>query len=104
MFLEAYRVKFLKDKEAELTKRYAAVPSNLHDTNMVILLDCWNINTSKEFRAWVSDTYPCIRLRYIPAGMTGKAQINDTMLHAPFKVYVRRLCERWYEDKVIFFI
>ena len=42
---------------------------------MVILLDCWSVNTSREFRAWIEEKYPYMRLRFIPAGLTGKFQI-----------------------------
>ena len=41
---------------------------------IVFVLDCWSVNTSAEFRNWVKTTYPFVRIRYIPAGMTGVVQ------------------------------
>ena len=63
---------------------------------MVLLLDCWPVNLSKEIGEWVAKTYPFILLRYIPAGLTGGWQINDAYLHRPFKLAVRVSAEEWY--------
>ena len=54
---------------------------------------------SKDFRNWVKTEYPFIRLRYIPAGLTGKFQINDTYFHGPYKKWVRSEAENWYQNK-----
>jgi len=66
---------------------------------LVLLLDCWSVNMSKDFRNWVKTEYPFIRLRYIPAGLTGKFQINDTYFHGPYKKWVRSEAENWYQNK-----
>ena len=71
-----------------------------HNAKMVLLLDCWPVNLSKEFREWVAKTYPFILLRYIPAGLTGGWQINDAYLHRPLKLHVRVAAEKWYCDKM----
>ena len=63
---------------------------------MVLLLDCWSVNLSADFQKWVAESYPFIRLRCIPAGVTGKVQINDTYFHGPFKKWVRKQAEDWY--------
>ena len=63
---------------------------------LVLLLDCWPVNVSKEFREWVAATYSFILLRYIPAGLTGGWQINDAYLHRPLKLSVRVSAEDWY--------
>lgn len=68
---------------------------------VVVLLDCWSVNTSKDFRKWLANNYPLIRLRFIPAGMTGKCQINDTFFHSPYKKWVRIQVEDWYSSKFI---
>lgn len=87
-------------------KRVAALiqerllPASRKDTEpMVILLDCWSVNTCKEFRNWVKDKYPYMRLRFIPAGLTGKFQINDTYFHGPYKQWVRNEAEKWYQEQ-----
>jgi hypothetical protein len=67
---------------------------------MVHILDCWSVNLSTEFREWVKNTYPFIRLRYIPAGLTGKEQLNDTYFHAPCKKWCKSAAEDWYSEKL----
>jgi len=66
---------------------------------MVILLDCWSVNASKDFRIWVKEKYPYMRLRFIPAGLTGKFQINDTYFHGSYKQRVRNEAEIWYQEQ-----
>ena len=57
----------------------------LANAPMVILLDCLPVNISTEIKEWLSTTYPFIRGRYIPAGLTGGFQINDPQ--APQRSY-----------------
>jgi hypothetical protein len=42
-----------------------------------------------------------MRIRYIPAGLTGKYQINDTYFHGPYKKWVRSEAEVWFQGKFI---
>lgn len=66
---------------------------------MVVLLDCWSVNTSMDFKEWILSEYKgLIRIRYIPAGLTGKCQINDTYFHAPYKHWVVKEAENWYSE------
>jgi hypothetical protein len=67
---------------------------------MVHILDCWSVNLSEEFRTWVRSKYPFIRLRYIPAGLTGKEQLNDTYFHAPCKKWAKSSAEEWYSEQL----
>jgi hypothetical protein len=67
---------------------------------MVHILDCWSVNLSDEFRTWVHSEYPFIRLRYIPAGLTGKEQLNDTYFHAPCKKWAKSSAEEWYSEQL----
>ena len=68
-----------RNKRVDDLIRSRLIPASRKETlPLVLLLDCWSVNTSREFRAWVAETYPFIRLRYISAGLTGKCQINDT--------------------------
>jgi hypothetical protein len=74
---------------------------NNNDIPLVVLLDLWPVNISQEFRKWIHETYPFIRLRYIPAGMTGAIQINDTYFHAPFKLNNKSHAAEWYQNGII---
>ena len=38
-----------------------------------------------------------MRLRFIPAGLTGKFQINDTYFHGSYKQWIRSEAEQWYQ-------
>ena len=51
----------------------------------IYFLDCWPVNLTDELRNWVKETCPGMRLRFIPAGGTGKYQVNDTHMHKPTK-------------------
>jgi hypothetical protein len=48
----------------------------------VWLLDCWPVNTSKAFReAMHTMTAGRMEILYVPAGATGRFQVNDTHMH-----------------------
>ena len=55
----------------------------------VLLLDCWSVHKSAEFRSWISRAYPTYHLVFVPAGCTGKAQPADVILQRPFKAGTR---------------
>ena len=55
-----------------------------------MLLDCWSVHRSKEFRELVRTRWPWIRLRYVPGGMTGLAQPCDVGIQRPYKLSIRR--------------
>jgi len=86
-----YRVEVI-DKRVPIGQRQAAMES----FQMVVLLDCWPVNLSEEIKKYVREKYPFMRIRYIPAGLTGGYQINDSYLHGPLKSNLRRLAEAWY--------
>jgi hypothetical protein len=90
-----------RDQKLAVMKRMGTLPAsaNLNDVPLVVILDCWPVNTSLEFRTWIKKTYAFIRLRYIPAGLTGCFQINDTHLHAPYKKWVKAEFNSWYSTK-----
>jgi len=87
-----YRDKYVEQalKDGTLSESAAV------NLKMVVILDCWPVNCSVEIRNYVREMYPWMHLRYIPAGMTGNVQIGDAYFHAPFKKWMRDLCERWY--------
>ena len=86
-----YRVQVI-EKRVPIGQRQAAMES----FQMVVLLDCWPVNLSEEIKKYVREKYPFMRIRYIPAGLTGGYQINDSYLHGPLKSNLRRLAEAWY--------
>ena len=52
----------------------------------VWMLDCWPVNTSQAFREGVQKVGGGrIEIMYVPAGGTGRYQVNDTHLHKPMK-------------------
>eukprot|EP01038_Epipyxis_sp_PR26KG_P012774 gene12774-17126_t len=81
--------KWRDERVDELIRKREIPASCRKNLPMVILLDCWSVNTSKEFKDWIKETYPYMKVRYIPAGLTGKFQINDTYFHGPYKQWVR---------------
>jgi hypothetical protein len=69
---------------------------------VIFLLHCWSVNTSKDFRNWVKEKYPYMRcLRFIPAGLTGKFQINNNTyyFHGPNKQWARNEAEKWHQEQ-----
>ena len=61
----------------------------------VLLLDCWSVHTSAEFRTWMEKAYPNYHLVFIPAGCTGKAQPADVALQRPFKTGITNAFTSW---------
>jgi hypothetical protein len=61
----------------------------------VLLLDCWSVHKSEEFRAWIARAYPFYHLVFVPAGCTGKAQPADVILQRPFKAGIVNEFTRW---------
>ena len=62
----------------------------------VVLLDCWPVNLSEETRQHVMSKCPGMELMFIPAGGTGRYQVNDTDLHKPLKDTIRYEAYSWY--------
>ena len=52
----------------------------------LLLLDLWCHHRCAQFRNWVKDNYPWIKLVSIPGGCTGKVQPADVGLNHPMKV------------------
>ena len=49
----------------------------LISTKIILLVDCWPVNLSVEFKEWVRAHCPGIRVLYIPAGATGQYQVRS---------------------------
>ena len=73
------------------------------DPKCIYFLDCWPVNLTQALRDWVTECCPGMRLRFIPAGATGKYQVNDTHLHKPLKDAARAAAQRWRLGKVMAF-
>ena len=56
----------------------ALVTKMVEAQHMILILDCWSVNLSEEFRLWVAKEHPKLHICYIPANCTGLYQINDT--------------------------
>jgi hypothetical protein len=73
----------------------------IKECQWVCVLDCWRVNICKDFLEWVKREHPGCRLRYIPAGTTGIAQINDVYLHGPFKKWVKMEADLYYQQNLV---
>jgi hypothetical protein len=68
-------------------------------TTCIHLLDCWPVNLTQRLRDEIKDKCPGMVLKFIPAGATGRFQINDTHIHKPLKDAQQSLCEEWFLSK-----
>ena len=66
----------------------------------VLLLDCWSVHKSEEFRSWMKKAYPAYHLVFVPAGCTGKAQPADVILQRPFKAGIVNEFTRWMTTEI----
>ena len=62
------------------------------DPNQICIwqIDCWSVHRSEEFRTWMYDTYPWIRIHYVPANCTGLFQPCDVGIQRVLKLAIRR--------------
>ena len=59
------------------------------------------VNLSSEFRNAVEKlSNGRMELMFVPAGATGRYQVNDTHLHNPLKDYARKLASLWYAARM----
>ena len=59
------------------------------------------VNLSSEFRNAVEKlSNGRMELMFVPAGATGRYQVNDTHLHKPLKDYARKLASLWYTARM----
>ncbi|KAJ3058697.1 hypothetical protein HDU99_006689 [Rhizoclosmatium hyalinum] len=66
----------------------------------VLILDCWPVNLTSKFEEEIKQKCPGMDLRFIPAGATGKYQINNTHLQKPLKDSLRSSAGDWISDKI----
>ena len=79
----------MKEYVAEILQPYIEQKIIQHDLpedmKAILVLDCWSVHKSKEFRSFMRANYPHIILIYIPPNCTSKLQVADVMLNSPFK-------------------
>ena len=73
---------------------------NIKYPHCVLLLDCWSVHTSKDFRSWIAEAYPQYHLIFVPAGCTSKAQPADVALQRPFKAGIVNEFTRWMTSEI----
>jgi hypothetical protein len=66
----------------------------------VLILDCWSVHTSKDFREWMKETHPHYHLVYVPAGCTGIAQPADVILQRPLKAGIVNAFSLWMATEI----
>lgn len=71
--------------------------SNAH---ILLVLDCWAVHKSEEFRRWLRTQHPRIHLVFVPANCTSKLQVADVTLQRPFKATIRRCFEQWAAEEM----
>jgi hypothetical protein len=52
-------------------------------------IDCWSVHRSEDFRHWLHNTYPWIRVHYVPANCTGLFQPCDVGIQRVLKLAIR---------------
>jgi hypothetical protein len=71
----------------------------MHDLNanahVLLLLDCWAVHKSAEFRDWLQKEHPRIHLVFVPANCTSKLQLADVALQRPFKSCIKQSFNDW---------
>lgn len=71
------------------------------DAACVLIIDCWPVQTTPQFREWMLKEYHWIKLMYVPPGCTSKLQPCDVSLQRPFKSAVQEaFCEYLCEEIV----
>jgi DDE superfamily endonuclease len=71
------------------------------ESRAIVLLDCWSVHKSKEFRNYVRRTHPNILLVYIPPNCTSQLQVADVALNYSFKHLIKIQYEDWITNEVL---
>ena len=61
------------------------------DLNQICIrqIDCWSVHQSAEFHYWMHNTYPWIRIHYVPVNCTGLFQPCDVGIQQVLKLAIR---------------
>jgi hypothetical protein len=60
------------------------------DQECILYFDIWAVHCSVAFRTWLDKSYPWIKYRYVPAGMTGLAQPCDVGMQRAIKLVIKQ--------------
>lgn len=58
-------------------------------------IDVYPVHTAKDTLQWLKEKNLFIRLCYVPAGYTPKAQVLDTDVNRPFKHFIKQCFTIW---------
>ncbi|KAL2623471.1 hypothetical protein R1flu_003676 [Riccia fluitans] len=67
---------------------------------MVLILDCWSVHKSSEFKLWLVETHPEICLIFVPTNCTSELQPTDVILQRPFKPAFQQHYSKWYVEQI----
>lgn len=96
------KLRLLQAAWAWVKKRWAE-ECLVGDPRCIYLLDCWPVNLTERLRDAVKLLCPGMQLLFIPAGATGKYQVNDTHMHKPLKDTNKRAAHAWRIRKILVF-
>lgn len=65
------------------------------NAHILLLLDCWAVHKSAEFRGWLQTEHPRIHTVFVPANCTSKLQLADVALQRPFKSSITQSFSDW---------
>ena len=70
------------------------------NAHILLLLDCWAVHKSAEFRGWLQKEHPRIHLVFVPANCTSKLQLADVALQRPFKSCITQSFNQWAAESI----
>ena len=70
------------------------------NAHILLLLDCWAVHKSAEFRGWMQTEHPRIHLVFVPANCTSKLQLADVALQRPFKSSITQSFNQWAAESI----
>jgi hypothetical protein len=77
------------------TERMISMHGLNANAHVLLLLDCWAVHKSAEFRDWLQKEHPHIHLVFVPANCTSKLQLADVALQRPFKSCITQSFNAW---------
>lgn len=77
------------------TERMIELHSLDANAHILLLLDCWAVHKSAEFRGWLQQEHPRVHLVFVPANCTSKLQLADVALQRPFKSSITQSFNTW---------
>jgi DDE superfamily endonuclease len=82
------------------SERMISMHSLNANPHILLLLDCWAVHKSDEFRTWLQREHPRIHLVFVPPNCTSKLQLADVALQRPFKSCITQNFNHWAANAV----